>query len=100
MMLEMVTTDMIKELKEASGAGILDCKRALDAAGGDMQLAADALREQGLAKATRKADREPNAGLVVVQATADAVCAVELDCETDFAAGRDAFRDLTHRIAE
>jgi elongation factor Ts len=100
MMLEMVTTVMIKQLKEASGAGILDCKRALDAAGGDMQQAADALREQGLARATRKAGRETGAGLVVVQATADAVCAVELDCETDFAAGTDAFRNLTHRIAD
>ena len=79
-----ITTAMIKELREATGAGPLDCKKALEASGGDMAAAKDALREKGMAMALKKTERVMNAGRVVVAAADAAVALVEVKCETDF----------------
>ncbi len=95
-----ITTAMVKELRAATDAGILDCKKALESYGGDLNKAAEFLREKGLAKAAERADRETNAGLVVVKASGDSACAVEVNCETDFVAQTDRFKAFAHRIAD
>ncbi len=95
-----ITTALIKELREATGAGLLDCKKALEASGGDLTLAKDALRAKGLAQAMKKAERATLAGLVVVKSSADAAVAVEVKCETDFVASTPDFKRFTHRLAE
>lgn len=95
-----ITTAMVKELRELTGVGPLDCKKALESYGGDLQKATEFLREKGLAKAAKKAGRETNAGLVIVKSAGEAACAVELTCETDFVARTDAFKQFAHRAAE
>ncbi len=81
-----ITTAMVKELRELTGVGPLDCKKALETYAGDLRQAADFLREKGLAKAAKKAGRETKTGLVVVKAGGAAACMVEVTCETDFVA--------------
>lgn len=97
----MVTTDMIKELREKTGAGIMDCKRALQETGGDLQGATDILYQQGYQKAEKKADREAREGLVEVYIhTGGRIGAlVEVNCESDFVANTDDFKSLAHDIA-
>ena len=95
-----ITTAMIKELREATGAGPLDCKKALEASGGDMAAAKDALREKGMATALKKTERVMNAGRVVVAAADDAVAMVEVKCETDFVSNTPDVRSLAQRLAE
>jgi elongation factor Ts len=90
----------VKELREATGAGILDCKNALQAHGGDFEKAATYLREKGLIKAAQKVDRETEAGLVVVKAVDNNACVIEVNCETDFVARTDNFRTFVHRAAD
>ena len=95
-----VTAEMVKELRELTGAGVMDCKEALTAAECDMQKAQDLLREQGLDKATRKAERETTQGVIesyVHMAKIGAL--VELNCETDFVARTPQFRELAHDLA-
>ena len=96
----MITTARIKELWQATGAGPLDCKKALQANDGDFERAVACLREKGMARAAQKASRETRAGLVIVQAAGDSVCAVQVNCETDFVARTDEFKALAHRAAE
>jgi elongation factor Ts len=95
-----ITATMVKQLRQATGAGPLDCKKALEANDGDFERAAAYLREKGLARAARKAGRETEAGLVVVRAAGGTACAVEVDCETDFVARTDAFKTFVHRAAD
>lgn len=95
-----VTTAMIKELRAATGAGPLECKRALEAVEGDFQRASDALREKGLARASKKEGRPTTVGLVVVKEDSAGLCAVEVDCETDFVANTADFKALAHRLAD
>ncbi len=95
-----ITTAMIKELREATGAGPLDCKKALEASGGDMAAAKDALREKGMATALKKTERVMNAGRVVVAATDAAVAMLEVKCETDFVSNTPDVRSLAQRLAE
>lgn len=96
-----VTTAMIKELRQATGAGVLDCKRALDQTGGDMAKAADILKEKGLATAAKKASREAADGRVeaYVHPGDKLAVLVEINCETDFVARTDEFKALCHDIA-
>jgi len=96
-----ITTEMIKELREATGAGVLDCKKALVETNGDMEKAVIKLREKGLAKAAKKADREANEGLIghYVHAGSRAAALVEVNCETDFVARTPAFQELAHDVA-
>lgn len=97
----MVTTEMIKELREKTGAGIMDCKRALQETKGDLNGAVEILYHQGYQKAEKKADREAREGLVEVYIhTGGRIGAlVEVNCESDFVANTDDFKSLAHDIA-
>jgi elongation factor Ts len=96
-----ITTQQIKELREATGAGVLDCRAALEHANGDFGKAVAYLREKGLAKAAKRADREASDGLIEVYSHGGGRVGVilELNCETDFVARSDAFRKLAHELA-
>jgi elongation factor Ts len=96
-----VTTQMVKELREATGAGVLDAKKALEAADGNFEAAVDALRKKGAARAAKKADREAREGSIEVYShLANRVgVMVEVNCETDFVARNEQFQELAHDIA-
>ena len=96
-----VSTDMIKELRAATGVGILECRKALEASGGDYDRAVAILREKGLAKAARRADRDASEGVVELYSHGDGRVGVmvEVNCETDFVARSEVFRTLAHEIA-
>ena len=97
-----ITAAMVKELRERTGAGMMDCKKALAEKNGDMQQAIDYLREKGIAKAEKKAGRIAAEGAVTAYLSADAKAGaiVEINCETDFAAGNEQFRALSAKIAK
>ena len=92
---------MVKDLRDRSGAGVMDAKRALDEAGGDMERAAALLRERGLAAAASRAERETSQGVVdtYIHAGGRIGALVEVNCETDFVAKTDEFRTLVHEVA-
>ncbi len=96
-----ITTQMIKELREKTGAGIVDCKKALQEAGGDIEKAVEILRKKGAAKAAKKAERATAEGIVVsyIHAGGKVGALVELNCETDFVARTEDFKNLGHEIA-
>lgn len=96
-----VTTEDIKKLREATGAGILNCRSALEEANNDFDKAMDILREKGLAAASKRADREASEGYIEVYSHGDGRVAVivEVNCETDFVGRSEDFRKLTHEIA-
>ncbi len=96
-----VTIEMIKELRQATGAGVLDCKKALEIAGGDLEKAISYLRRRGLAIAAKKAHRATKEGLIECYVHSDGRLAamVELNCETDFVARTEEFRRLAHELA-
>ncbi len=96
-----ITTELIKELRQATGAGILDCRAALEEAKGDFDKAVDVLRQKGLSKAAKRADREVLNGVVELYSHGDGRVGVmvEVNCETDFVARSEAFRSLAHEIA-
>ena len=100
-MVTTVTTDMIKQLRESTGAGILDCRKALEQADGDMQKALEFLREKGLATATKRASRRASEGVVELYSHGSGRVGVmvEVNCETDFVGRSEAFRTLAHEIA-
>ncbi len=95
-----ITTSMVKEVREVTGAGILDCQKALKAADGDMETAVAELRKKGLAEAAERADREATEGLVKVYSHIGSRIGVmlELNCETDFVARTDEFETLAHEL--
>ncbi|KGF14416.1 elongation factor Ts [Peptostreptococcus sp. MV1] len=97
-----VTAQMVKELREATGAGMMDCKKALTEADGNMERAVDILREKGLSKAAKKADRVAAEGLVTIKTNADHTVAaiVEVNSETDFVAKNQDFKDFVADVAE
>lgn len=97
-----ITAAMVKELREKTGAGMMDCKKALTATDGDAAKAVDWLREKGIAKAEKKAGRVAAEGAVGAFVAADGKtgCVVEINCETDFAAGNDQFKELLAKVAE
>ena len=96
-----ISTEAIRELRDRTGAGIMDVKRALEAADGDMKQAEDALRTKGIAKAASKADRSTAEGVVdsYIHAGGRIGSLVELNCETDFVARTPEFIELAHNIA-
>ncbi len=96
-----ITTEQIKELREATAAGILDCRKALEAADGDFDKAVDYLREKGLAKAAKRSDREASEGMLELYSHGNGRVGVmvEVNCETDFVARSEAFRSFAHEIA-
>lgn len=96
-----ITVDMIKELRARTGAGMMDCKRALEETGGDMDKAVDVLRKKGLAQAAKRASRAAEEGLVVsyIHHNNRVGVLLELKCETDFVARTDEFQELARNIA-
>jgi elongation factor Ts len=96
-----ITAQMVKELREATGAGVLDCKEALVMHDGDLEKAVAYLREKGMAAAAKRADREAREGLIgsYVHAGSKVAALVELDCETDFVARTEQFQELAHDLA-
>lgn len=96
-----ITTEMIRELRSTTGVGILDCRKALQEADGDYKKAIDFLREKGMAKAAKRADRDASDGVVELYSHGDGRVGVmlEINCETDFVARGDIFRNLAHEIA-
>ncbi|UFI01930.1 translation elongation factor Ts [Roseibium aggregatum] len=95
-----ITAAMVKELREKSGAGMMDCKTALTEAGGDMEAAVDWLRTKGLAKAAKKAGRVAAEGLVGVAADGNKAAVIELNSETDFVARNEGFQELVSNVAK
>ena len=97
-----ITAAMVKELRETTGAGMMDCKKALTATDGDKAKAIDWLREKGISKAEKKAGRIAAEGAVVAYISEDAKVGalVEVNCETDFAAGNEQFSELAEKIAK
>lgn len=96
-----ITTEMIKELRAATNAPMLDCRKALQEADGDFQKAVDWLREKGMATAAKRADREASNGVVELYSHGGGRVGVmvEVNCETDFVARSEQFRNLAHEIA-
>ncbi len=96
-----ITAGMVKELRQATGAGILDCRKALESAVGDFDKAVDHLREKGLAKAAKRMSREAKDGLVAsyIHAGGRIGVLVEVNCETDFVARTEEFQTLVNDIA-
>lgn len=97
-----ITADAVKQLRERTGAGMMECKRALVETKGDLDAAAELMRKQGLAKADRKATRVAAEGVVVLVKSADGLTAamVEINCETDFVARGEDFRAFAQAVAE
>ena len=91
-----VTPESVRQLRERTGAGVMECKRALVATGGDLDAAAELMRKQGLAKADKKAARIAAEGVIVIERAADghAAAMVEINCETDFVAREHDFRNF------
>jgi elongation factor Ts len=96
-----ISTAMIKELREATQCGVMDAKRALEAAGGDMKKARDVIREQGLLSAAKRTDRQTNQGIVeaYIHGGGRIGVLIELNCETDFVANTPDFRQLAKDVA-
>lgn len=96
-----ITATMVKELREATGAGMLDCKKALAQADGDFDKAVEILREKGLSAAAKKADRAANEGLIgaYVHPGSKMAGMVEVNCETDFVARTEQFQELARSLA-
>jgi elongation factor Ts len=96
-----ISASLVKQLREASGAGVLECRKALEEHGGDLNKAAIYLREKGLAKAAKKAERVAKEGRVEVYAHPGNRVAVllEVNCESDFVAATEGFKGLVHELA-
>jgi elongation factor Ts len=95
----MITANMVKELRESTGAGMLDCKKALEATEGNMEKAVDWLREKGISKAAKKADRIAAEGLVNIIVEGNKASILEVNCETDFVSSNDEFKGLINTIS-
>jgi elongation factor Ts len=95
-----ISTDLIKDLRERTGAGMLDCKKALQENGGNIEKAMDFLREKGLAKAAKRGDKETKEGKIIsyIHANGKIGVILELNCETDFVAKNEAFDELGKEI--
>ena len=95
-----ISANMVKELRERTGAGMMECKKALGEANGDMDLAIENMRKSGLAKADKKAGRVAAEGRVAIEQSADAVAMIEANCETDFVANGDEFGGFASAVAK
>jgi len=96
-----ITADRVKELRERTGIGMMECKRALEEAGGDLEKAIDILRKKGYARAQEKAERAAGDGLVgaYIHTTGKLGVLVEVNCETDFVARNEEFKELVKAVA-
>jgi elongation factor Ts len=95
-----ITANMVKELRDKTGAGMMDCKAALGESGGDLETAVDWLRKKGLAKAAKKAGRVAAEGLIGIALAPNKGVVVEVNSETDFVARNDLFQSLVKMIAD
>lgn len=96
----MSIAQLVKELRERTGAGMMDCKKALEATGEDMDKAIDWLRENGIAKAAKKGDRVASEGLTKIYEEGNKAILLELNSETDFVAKNEQFLELLDKLAE
>lgn len=96
-----ITAALVKELREKSGAGMMDCKKALQETGGDVEKAMEVLRKSGIAKAAKRSDKEANEGIVVsyIHPGSKLGVLIEINCETDFVANTDAFKEFAKNVA-
>lgn len=96
-----ISANLVKELREKTGAGMMDCKKALEKTDGDMQKAVDYLREQGIAKAAKRADRVAKEGIIYsyIHPGSKLGVLVEVNCETDFVARTEDFKQLAKDVA-
>jgi elongation factor Ts len=96
-----ISADLIKQLRETTGAGILDCRKTLEQTGGDMEKAVAILREKGLAAAAKRADRVTKDGVIELYSHGNGRVGVmvEINCETDFVARTEEFRHFAHELA-
>jgi elongation factor Ts len=97
-----ITASMVKALREETGQGMMECKKALTETSGDLEAAKDLLRKKGLATAEKKAERATSEGLVVVRKNDDSTSAAmaEIQCETDFCARNDVFRQMVDQVGD
>ncbi|MCX8009701.1 MAG: translation elongation factor Ts, partial [Ignavibacteria bacterium] len=98
----MITAEQVRNLREKTGAGMMDCKKALEESNGDFEKAVEYLRKKGAAVAAKRAERTANEGVVVTKLSPDSKTGVilELNCETDFVAKSDAFITLSNQLAD
>ena len=94
-----ITAALVKDLREKTGAGMMDCKRALTEAGGDLEAAIDWLRKKGLSAAAKKSGRVAAEGLVGIASAPQRAAMVEVNAETDFVARNETFQDAVAAIA-
>ena len=95
-----ITANMVKELRERTGAGMMECKKALTESSGDLDLAVENMRKAGLAKADKKAGRVAAEGRIAIEQSSDAVVMIEANCETDFVANGDEFAAFATAVAK
>ncbi len=100
-MMTAISSELVKQLRDKTGAGMMDCKKALEETGGVMEAAVEFLRKKGAATAAKRADKETNQGVVeaYIHAGGRIGAMVELNCETDFVAKTPGFKSLAHDIA-
>ena len=96
----MISASQVKELRESTGAGMLDCKKALEATNGNMEAAVDWLREKGISKAAKKADRIAAEGLAAITIDGNVAAIIEVNSETDFVAKNNEFTDMVAAIGK
>ena len=96
----MITASMVKELREKTGAGMLDCKKALEANNGDINASIDWLREKGISKAAKKADRIAAEGVAAILTKDNKAVIIEVNAETDFVAKNEQFTAMVNEILE
>src|SRR5580693_9838886 len=94
-----ITASMVKDLRDKTGAGMMDCKTALSETGGDMEAAIDWLRKKGISKAAKKAGRAAAEGLIGIAVAGNAGALVEVNAETDFVARNDEFKSFVKTAA-
>src|SRR5215207_9757554 len=95
-----ITSQMVKDLRDKTGAGMMDCKAALVETGGDVEAAIDWLRKKGLSKAAKKAGRVAAEGLIAVESSGRTAAMVEVNSETDFVARNDGFQAFAREAAK
>lgn len=95
-----ITASLVKELRERTGIGMMECKKALSATNGDIELAIEELRKKGLAKAAAKADREACEGAIKIVTEGSKAYVVSVSCETDFLANSDRYKDMLNSVVE
>ncbi|MCK4626253.1 MAG: translation elongation factor Ts, partial [Phycisphaerae bacterium] len=94
-----ITAKIVKALRDETGQGMMDCKKALTETGGDVEAAVDLLRKKGMVKAEKKAARAAAEGLVAINEADGSAVMVEVVCETDFCARNDEFKDMVKKVA-